>query len=116
MKMGCPTVKSQIHSRHAQSFLVQLLHYFRRLGTSTVNTQAIKDNLKCTLFLLSENGDITNDKFLKNSGFTGFLMHPGPMNIDSEITNDVANSKNSLVLRQVENGLYLRAALLSLIL
>ena len=57
-----------------------------------------------------------NDKFLKNSGFTGFLMHPGPMNIDSEITNDVANSKNSLVLRQVENGLYLRAALLSLIL
>ena len=57
-----------------------------------------------------------NDNFLKNSGFTGFLMHPGPMNIDSEITNDVANSKNSLVLRQVENGLYLRAALLSLIL
>ena len=57
-----------------------------------------------------------NDKFLKNSGFTGFLMHPGPMNIDSEITRDVANSKISLVLRQVENGLYLRAALLSLIL
>ena len=57
-----------------------------------------------------------NDNFLKNSGFTGFLMHPGPMNIDSEITRDVANSKNSLVLRQVENGLYLRAALLSLIL
>ena len=57
-----------------------------------------------------------NNKFLKNSGFTGFLMHPGPMNIDSEITRDVANSKNSLVLRQVENGLYLRAALLSLIL
>ena len=57
-----------------------------------------------------------NDKFLKNSGFKGFLMHPGPMNIDSEITRDVANSKNSLVLRQVENGLYLRAALLSLIL
>ena len=57
-----------------------------------------------------------NDKFLKNSGFTGFLMHPGPMNIDSEITRDVADSKNSLVLRQVENGLYLRTALLSLIL
>ena len=57
-----------------------------------------------------------NEKFLKDSGFTGFLMHPGPMNIDSEITRDVANSKNSLVLRQVENGLYLRAALLSLIL
>ena len=43
-------------------------------------------------------------------------MHPGPMNIDAEITREVANSENSLVLKQVENGLYLRTALLSLIL
>lgn len=57
-----------------------------------------------------------NDEFLKNSGFNGFLMHPGPMNIDAEITREVANSENSLVLKQVENGLYLRTALLSLIL
>ena len=42
-------------------------------------------------------------------------MHPGPMNIGAEITADVANSKNSVILSQVENGLYLRAALLSLI-
>ena len=57
-----------------------------------------------------------NNEFLKNSGFNGFLMHPGPMNIDAEITREAANSENSLVLKQVENGLYLRTALLSLIL
>ena len=57
-----------------------------------------------------------NEKFLKDTGFKGFFMHPGPMNIGAEITRDIAHSKNSLVLRQVENGLYLRAALLSLIL
>ena len=33
-----------------------------------------------------------------------------------EITRNVANGKNSLVLKQVENGLYLRTALLSLML
>ena len=57
-----------------------------------------------------------NEEFIKNTGFNGYLMHPGPMNIDAEITRDVANGKNSLVLKQVENGLYLRTALLSLML
>ena len=56
-----------------------------------------------------------NDNFLNKSGFQGHIMHPGPMNIGVEITSNVANSAKSLVLQQVENGLYLRAALLSLI-
>ena len=56
-----------------------------------------------------------NDNFLNKSGFQGHIMHPGPMNIGVEITSNVANSEKSLVLQQVENGLYLRAALLSLI-
>ena len=56
-----------------------------------------------------------NQEFLDRTGFKGYIMHPGPMNIGAEITADVANSKNSVILSQVENGLYLRAALLSLI-
>ena len=56
-----------------------------------------------------------NQEFLDRTGFKGHIMHPGPMNIGAEITTDVANSKNSVILSQVENGLYLRAALLSLI-
>ena len=56
-----------------------------------------------------------NDNFLSKTGFKGYLMHPGPMNIGAEITNEVADSDKSLILRQVENGLYLRTALLTLI-
>ena len=56
-----------------------------------------------------------NQEFIDRTGFKGHIMHPGPMNIGAEITADVANSKNSVILSQVENGLYLRAALLSLI-
>ena len=56
-----------------------------------------------------------NQEFLDRTGFKGHIMHPGPMNIGAEITADVAISKNSVILSQVENGLYLRAALLSLI-
>ena len=56
-----------------------------------------------------------NNNFLTKTGFNGYLMHPGPMNIGAEITNDVADSDKSLILRQVENGLYLRTALLTLI-
>lgn len=56
-----------------------------------------------------------NNDFIKRTGFKGFLMHPGPMNIGAEITESAANAKNSLVLTQVENGLYSRAALLTLI-
>lgn len=56
-----------------------------------------------------------NDNFLSKTGFNGYLMHPGPMNIGAEITNEVADSDKSLILRQVENGLYLRTALLTLI-
>ena len=42
-------------------------------------------------------------------------MHPGPINIDLEISDAVATSEKSLISTQVENGLYIRAALLSFI-
>ena len=71
------------------------------------------DDLDETKFI--ENFQV-NEEFIKNTGFNGYLMHPGPMNIGAEITRDIANCKNSLVLKQVENGLYLRTALLGLML
>jgi len=71
------------------------------------------DDLDETNFI--ENFQV-NKEFIKNTGFKGYIMHPGPMNIDAEINRNVANGKNSLVLKQVENGLYLRTALLSLML
>lgn len=41
-----------------------------------------------------------------------FVLHPGPMNRGVEIASAVADSPQSLVRRQVRNGLYARMALL----
>lgn len=41
------------------------------------------------------------------------VMHPGPMNRGLEIDAEVADSSRSLVLKQVENGVWVRAAVLA---
>ena len=56
-----------------------------------------------------------NESFIEKTKFTGSVMHPGPINIDLEISDAVATSEKSLISTQVENGLYIRAALLGLI-
>jgi aspartate carbamoyltransferase catalytic subunit len=38
------------------------------------------------------------------------VMHPGPINRGVEITSDVADSKQSIILDQVENGVAVRMA------
>ena len=43
------------------------------------------------------------------------IMHPGPMNRGVEITPEVADGKNSVILRQVTNGLATRMAVLYLV-
>ena len=41
------------------------------------------------------------------------VLHPGPMNRGVEIDPEVADSEKSLVLKQVENGVYVRMAILA---
>ena len=41
------------------------------------------------------------------------VMHPGPMNRGIEISNEVADGKQSVILKQVENGVAVRMAVLS---
>jgi aspartate carbamoyltransferase catalytic subunit len=41
------------------------------------------------------------------------VLHPGPMNRNVEIASDVADGSASVVLRQVENGVAVRAAVLA---
>ena len=41
------------------------------------------------------------------------VMHPGPMNRDIEIESSLADSKQSVILRQVANGVAVRMSLLS---
>ena len=43
------------------------------------------------------------------------VMHPGPVNRGVEISHEVADSDNSVILRQVENGLAVRMAVLVLV-
>ena len=44
------------------------------------------------------------------------VLHPGPMNRGVEIDSDVADSSQSIVFRQVENGVAIRMAVLYLLL
>ncbi|MFY7989873.1 MAG: aspartate carbamoyltransferase catalytic subunit [Fluviicola sp.] len=43
------------------------------------------------------------------------VMHPGPINRGVEITSDVADSKQSIILNQVENGVAVRMAVIYLL-
>ena len=43
------------------------------------------------------------------------VMHPGPINRGIEITSDVADSDQSIILQQVENGVAIRMAVIYLL-
>lgn len=57
---------------------------------------------------------LTMDK-LKNAKKDILIMHPGPINRGVEITSEVADSHNSIILNQVENGVAVRMAVLYLL-
>ncbi|MEM9897104.1 MAG: aspartate carbamoyltransferase catalytic subunit, partial [Bacteroidota bacterium] len=43
------------------------------------------------------------------------ILHPGPINRGVEITSDIADSSNAMILDQVENGVAIRMAVLYLL-
>lgn len=47
---------------------------------------------------------------------TGIVMHPGPMNRGIEISSEVADGAKSMIVQQVQNGVYVRMAVLYLLL
>ena len=56
-----------------------------------------------------------NKDVLKNINKDILLMHPGPINRGVEVTTDVIDSNQSIVLDQVENGVAIRMAILYLL-
>ncbi|MGM0579626.1 MAG: aspartate carbamoyltransferase catalytic subunit [Bacteroidota bacterium] len=56
-----------------------------------------------------------NKKLLDSIGKKIIVMHPGPINRGVEISSDVADSKQSIILNQVENGVAIRMAVLYLL-
>ena len=79
-----------------------------------VKNERLKDNENIDMEAFKSIYQI-NESFIKKTKFSGSVMHPGPINVDLEITDDIATSEKALISTQVENGLYIRAALLSLI-
>ena len=47
--------------------------------------------------------------------FDAIVMHPGPINREIELTSQVADSKQSVILQQVQNGVAIRMAILELL-
>lgn len=56
-----------------------------------------------------------NKKILEGLDKEIVVMHPGPINRGVEITSDVADGKQSIILDQVENGVAIRMAILYLL-
>ena len=43
------------------------------------------------------------------------ILHPGPINRGVEITSEIVESNNSIILDQVENGVAIRMAIIYLL-
>ena len=56
-----------------------------------------------------------NNEILDNLGKKIIIMHPGPINRGVEITSDVADSDQSIILNQVENGVAIMMAVIYLL-
>ena len=56
-----------------------------------------------------------NRKLLDSLDKEVVIMHPGPINRGVEITSDVADSQQSIILHQVENGVAIRMAVIYLL-
>ena len=56
-----------------------------------------------------------NKKLLDTINKDIIIMHPGPINRGVEINSDVADSKNSIILDQVQNGVAIRMAVMYLL-
>ncbi|KPA19503.1 aspartate carbamoyltransferase [Candidatus Magnetomorum sp. HK-1] len=52
---------------------------------------------------------------LKSMNKNAFIMHPGPINRGVELTSDIADCPESLILKQVTNGVAIRMALIFLL-
>ena len=56
-----------------------------------------------------------NKELLESLNKEIVIMHPGPINRGVEITSDVADSKQAIILDQVENGVAIRMAVIYLL-
>jgi len=70
-----------------------------------------KDDDACDLAMYRQNYAITS-RTLAYAKPGALVMHPGPMNRGVEIDSDVADGPQSSILTQVQNGVFMRMAIL----
>ena len=74
----------------------------------------------------SENMSMTNEEYHKEFGLTlervskmkenAIIMHPAPVNRGVEIASDVVECEKSRIFKQMTNGVYVRMAVISMVL
>jgi len=69
------------------------------------------DDDACDLATYRENYAITSNT-IRYAKPNALVMHPGPMNRGVEIDSDVADGPQSCILQQVQNGVFMRMAIL----
>jgi aspartate carbamoyltransferase catalytic subunit len=79
-----------------------------------IQSERQKKNLFPSLREYSQLYGMNGDR-LKKAKKDVLIMHPGPINRGVEITNEVADGPNSVILEQVTNGLAVRMAVLYLV-
>lgn len=57
-----------------------------------------------------------NEERVKKMKKESIIMHPEPFNRNVEITDDVVECKKSRIFKQVENGIFVRMALINMVL
>lgn len=76
-----------------------------------IQRERMEDGLISSLDDYHHDYGLTSSR-LRRAASDAVVMHPGPMNRGVEITDDVADGPQSLVLRQVGNGVLVRMAVL----
>jgi aspartate carbamoyltransferase catalytic subunit len=79
--------------------------------TLRLQRERMEDGLVDSLEGYHRDYGITADR-LRRAAPDAVVMHPGPINRGIEITDEVADGPNSLILRQVANGVLVRMAVL----
>ena len=88
-----------------------------REGVAFAHARRVK--VYITANILAHNADLEGIRQyfhdLKEVKPDALIMHPGPINRGVELTGDVADGKQSVILEQVTNGLAIRMAVLYLV-
>ncbi|MCM8782433.1 MAG: aspartate carbamoyltransferase catalytic subunit [Candidatus Omnitrophica bacterium] len=85
----CVNVLRMQLERDERTIFPSGLDYFKQYGITTERLKKLKKNI--------------------------LIMHPGPLNRGVEISSEVADGKNSIILEQVTNGIAVRMAVLYLV-